>query len=163
MQELFIIRHGFAGQSLEDRAMDEERPLKKKGKEQIKGVAKGLKELNLCFDVVITSPLLRAKETAEIINSYCGDSKKVIENDLLRPGGSFSNLIKFLNKHKKYKKVAIVGHEPFLSSFASYCLTKNKNSVIELKKGGVLMLEVEDTLKPGQCKLTMLIEPEHLG
>ena len=45
------------------------------------------------------------------------------------------------------KKVAIVGHEPFLSGFASYCLTKNKNSLLNLKKGGVLMLEIDEADK----------------
>ena len=57
---------------------------------------------------------------------YCGDTKEVTVTDLLSPGASYNNLIKFLNKLKDSKKVAIVGHEPFLSGFASYCLSKNK-------------------------------------
>ena len=69
MLELYIIRHGLAGKSLEDETMDDERPLKKKGKEKMKEIAKGLKELKIGFDVVLTSPLLRAKESAEIVNA----------------------------------------------------------------------------------------------
>lgn len=159
MLELYIIRHGLAGSCLEDEKQDEKRPLKKKGKEQMKDIAKGLKKLNIDFDIVLTSPLLRSKESAEIVNAYCGDSKKVMVTDLLSPGSSFVNLIRFLNKQKGSKKVAIVGHEPFLSGFASYCLSKNKNSLMNLKKGGVLKLEVDETIKPGGCLLSWLMEP----
>jgi phosphohistidine phosphatase len=162
MIELYIIRHGLAGKCVEEQSVDEERTLTKKGKEKIKFVAKGLKELKVNFDVVLTSPLARSKETAEIVNEYCGDSKKVTVTDLLRPDSSYNNLIKFLNGLKKPKKVAIVGHEPFLSGFASYCLTKNKSPLINLKKGGVLMLEVDKVIKPGQCTLSWLMEPHQI-
>lgn len=162
MLELYMIRHGYAGVSLEDEAMDEERPLKKKGKEQIKEVSKGLKALKTRFDVVLSSPLLRAKESAEILNAVCGKSQEVEITDLLRPGSSYNNLIKFLNAFKDFKKVAIVGHEPFLSGFASYCLSKNKSPFMSLKKGGVLMLEIDEVIKPGQCLLSWLMEPNHL-
>lgn len=162
MLELYIIRHGLAGKSLEDEALDEERPLKKKGKEMMKDIAKGLQTLKIGFDVVVTSPLLRAKETAEIVNALCSDTKEVTVTDLLCPDASYDNLIKFLNKLKKYEKVAIVGHEPFLSGFASYCLTNNKHALISLKKGGVLKLEMDGVIKPGKCTLSWLMEPSQL-
>src|ERR1700722_8843966 len=98
MLELYIIRHSLAGRSLEDEAVDHERPLKKKGKEKMKDVAKGLQKLNIGFDVVVTSPLLRSKESAEIVNAHCSDTKEVTVTDLLCPGASYNNLIKFLNK-----------------------------------------------------------------
>lgn len=162
MIELYIIRHGLAGKSLEDETIDEERPLKKKGKEQMKDIAKSLKELKICFDVVLTSPLLRAKESAEIINMYCGGTKKMTVTELLKPGSSYSKLIKFLNELKEPEKVAIVGHEPFLSGFASHCLSNSKNSYINLKKGGVLMLEIDGVIKPERCMLSWLMEPRQL-
>lgn len=161
MLELYIIRHGLAGSPLEDEKMDEERPLEKKGKAKMKKIGKSLKKMNISFDQVLTSPLLRAKETAEIINKYCG-IKDVIITDLLKPGSSYLKLIKFLNELKDLQKVAIVGHEPFLSSFASYCLTKSESSYINLKKGGVLVLEINKVIKPNQCKLSLLIQPKYL-
>jgi phosphohistidine phosphatase len=161
MLELYIIRHGLAGIGLEDEALDHARPLKKKGREQMKGIAKALKQLNTSFDRVITSPLLRAKESAEIINKYCGTIKEVMVTDLLKPGASFEKMTKFLNE-LKHEKIAIVGHEPFLSGFASYCLSNSKSSFIKLKKGGVLMLEIDGVIKPEQCKLSWLMEPNHL-
>lgn len=162
MIELYIIRHGFAGKSLDDEKLDEKRPLKKKGKEMMKDIAKGLKELNVSFDAVLTSPLLRSKESAEIVNSYCCDTKESTVTNLLRPGASFNNLIKLLNTLKDSKKIALVGHEPFLSEFASYCLSKNKSSFMNLKKGGVLMLEIDKVIKPGRCTLAWLMEPKHI-
>ena len=163
MLELYMIRHGLAGKSQEDETIDDERPLKKKGKEKMKEIGKGLKELEISFDTVLTSPLLRSKESAEIVKAYCCNTEEVIVTDLLSPGASFNNLIKYLNKLKDPKKVAIVGHEPFLSSFASYCLTKNKSSFLNLKKGGVLMLQIEGVIKPGQCLLSWLMEPSTLS
>lgn len=162
MLELYIIRHGLAGISIQDKMADDERPLEKKGKRIMKDVAKGLKKLKISFDIVLSSPLLRAKETAEIVNDYCGNTKKIKETELLSPGASFNDLIEFLNNLKDSKTVAIVGHEPFLSCFASYCLSKNNNSFINLKKGAVIKLEINEVIKPGECNLLWLMEPKHL-
>jgi len=162
MLELFIIRHGLAGDPFEDIAMDNERPLTKKGKEKMKEIAKGMRKMKMHFDIVLTSPLLRARETAEIINAYCGKNEGPMETELLAPGASYKSLIKFLNTHKDADRIAIVGHEPFLSGFASYCLSNHENSFICLKKGGALMLEIEKALKPGNCTLAWLMEPKHI-
>jgi len=76
MLELYIIRHGLAGKPLEDERLDEERPLTKKGKDRMKDVAKGLDEMGISFDAIISSPL-PAKETAEIVDKYCGDGNGI--------------------------------------------------------------------------------------
>ena len=162
MLELYMIRHGLAGKKIEDETTDDERPLNKKGKEKMKDIAKGLKELKISFDMILTSPLLRSKESAEIVNAYCSETKEVTVTDLLVPDAPYNNLIKFLNKFKDVKKVAIVGHEPFLSGFASYCLSKNKSPLMNLKKGGILMLEIDNVIKPGRCILSWLMEPKQI-
>lgn len=162
MLELYIIRHGLAGKPLEDESLDEERPMTKKGKDRMKDIAKGLEELGVSFDVIVSSPLARAKETAEIVDKYCCDADGIEYTDLLKPGATYDGLISYLNGLEGKDTVAIVGHEPFLSGFASYCLSKGKNSFIRLKKGGVLALEMDGELKPGQCKLAWLMEPWQL-
>lgn len=162
MQELYIIRHGLAGKRIEDGAEDDERPLTKKGRDRLKEIAKSLKARGIAFDKVLTSPLLRAKQSAEILNNYCSDNKEITVTELLKPDASYENFIKFLNKLKSLKKVAIVGHEPFLSGFASYCLTKNKSSFLNIKKGGILMLEINEVITPGSCLLSWLLEPNHI-
>lgn len=159
MLELYIIRHALAGKPLEDASLDEARPLTKKGKDRMKAIAKGLDKQGASLDLVISSPLCRAKETADIVCKYCGDAEEVTVTDLLKPGSTYEGLIEYLNGLEGPEKVAIVGHEPFLSGFASFCLAKSKNSFITLKKGGVIRLDVEGTLKPGQCKLSWLMAP----
>lgn len=160
--ELCIIRHGLAGTNLEDEAQDYQRPLTKKGKEKLKGIAKGLKDMKIYFNAILTSPLLRALESAEIIHAYCGATEEVMICDLLQPGSSYSKLSKLLNELHEYEKIAIIGHEPFLSGFACYCLSNSKNPFINLKKGGALMLETDKAIKPGQCTLSWLMEPKQM-
>ena len=128
----------------------------------MKDIAKGLKEQKVIFDRVVSSPLLRSKESAEIVNDHCGESEEVTITELLCPGASYTNLIKFLNRFKDSEKIALVGHEPFLSGFASYCLTKNKNPLLNLKKGGALKLEIDGVIKPGECMLSWLMEPKQI-
>ncbi len=162
MKHLYVIRHGLAGKPLEDKKEDELRALTKKGKKEIKSISKALKDLDVEFDEVITSPLIRALETAEIVHDRCGISKKLLVSDLLKPDSSFEELVKYLNSLKKADTVAIVGHEPHLSAFASYCITHSKDSFIDLKKGGIILLEIEESIKPGKSKLMWLIEPRQL-
>lgn len=162
MLELYMIRHGPAGKTMEDGINDDKRPLTKKGNEKMKDIAKALRDQKISFDMILTSPLLRSMETAEIVNDYCGATKEVTITDLLIPGASCNNLIKFLNKFKEAKRIAIIGHEPFLSSFASYCISKNMTSLMKLKKGGILKVEINDTIRPGRCILSALMEPKHI-
>jgi phosphohistidine phosphatase len=162
MKELFIIRHGPAGKSLDDTKMDETRPLTKKGKKKMKDIAKGLSDMDIQFDRIVTSPLVRCSETADILSKCCVDKKSVEPIDALRPGGSSDELIGYLNALDGVNTVAIVGHEPFLSEFASYCLAKSKNSFIDLKKGGIIALEFGGMIKPGTGKLCWMMEPSQL-
>lgn len=162
MRELYIIRHGAAGKSVEDESKDQNRRLTKRGKEKVKSIAKNLHKREIAFDVVITSPLPRAKETAEIISAHCSTKSEPYPIDLLKPGASNQKLVSFLNQIRKAEKVAIVGHEPFLSDFVSFCLSKSDHSFITLKKGGVVMLEIDEIVKPGKCKLSWLSQPDHI-
>ena len=162
MTEIYIIRHGPAGKSLDDSDLDESRPLTDKGKDKMKEVARGLKKLGVTFDKVYTSPLTRAEETAELLKKCCIDAKSIETTDLLKPGSKYDDLINFINSLKGTEKIALVGHEPFLSEFASYCLSKSKWSFINFKKGGALMLLSDGDLRPGKCKLAWLMEPEQM-
>ena len=162
MKELFIVRHGPAGKPLEDKKLDEARPLTKKGKEKMKDIVKGLSDMNISFDKIVTSPLARCAESADILSKCCTAKKGVEPIDALKPGGSVDDVIGYLNALDGVENVAIVGHEPFLSEFASYCLAKSKNSFIDLKKGGVIALEFEGMIKPGTGKLCWMMEPSQL-
>lgn len=160
MKELYIIRHGEAGDPFADWQLDEKRPLTEEGKQIMKEVAKALQKMKVHFDEMLTSPLIRALQTAECIKSCC--KKDLTITDLLKPGSSCEALIRALNELKGCKTVAIVGHEPFLSTFASYCLTKQTYSLLDLKKGGVVCLEIDGPIIAGQCTLKSLQTPTQM-
>jgi len=162
MKELFIVRHGPAGKSMDDKKLDETRSLTKKGKEKMKAIAKGLSDMDISFDMIVTSPLARCAESAELLSKCCTGKRSVEAIDALKPGGSIDDLIGYLNTLEGVENVAIVGHEPFLSEFASYCLAKSKNSFIDLKKGGVIAIEFGNMIKPGAGKLCWMMEPAQL-
>lgn len=161
MNALYVVRHGIAEERGEDRA-DEARELTARGRDRMKQVAKGLADEGVRFDVILTSPLARALQTARILEKYCVDGGSLEETELLEPDGSFDELIDHLNGLEGVENVAIVGHEPFLSGFITYCLAGKKPSFIRLKKGGVAALEIDGTVKPGHCSLVWLMEPGQL-
>lgn len=159
MVQFYLIRHGLteSNKKMQD---DEVRKLTSKGESKVKQIAKYLKKNNVTFDFLITSPLLRSKQTADLICEYCSHTKNLMVCDLLKPDGNYKDLVKFLNTLKDdFKTVALVGHEPFLGSFASYCLAKKAESFINIKKSGVLVLEIDGNLVPGRCTLSELIKP----
>lgn len=160
MKELYMIRHGIADKREED-IDDEARELTKKGKDKMKAIAQGLKDAGIRFDAIVSSPLVRTAQTAEIIQKCCSDGKDIIMTDLLKPGATFDPLVEYLNTVEG-DSVAIVGHEPFLSGFASYCLSQKKNSFINIKKGGIALLETDGPIKPGHCKIDWLLEPNQI-
>jgi phosphohistidine phosphatase len=161
MKALYVVRHGIAEERDAD-VEDDARKLTRKGKDRMKLVAKGLADVGIRFDVIMTSPLARALQTARILEKYCMEEGSVEETDLLEPDASFDDLIDGLNRLEGVDSVAIVGHEPFLSGFVSYCLSGQGSSFIRLKKGGVASLGIDGAVKPGQCLLVWLLEPGQL-
>lgn len=162
MKDLYVIRHGIADDAADHGGHDEERMLTKKGKDRVSGLAKYLDNIGVRLDVVISSPLVRAVETAEIVRKKCSDSKEITITDMLKPGGSCDNLIGYLNKVQGMESIAIVGHEPFLSGFISYSLSRSRHPYVLMKKAGVALLTYEDQLKPGNCELEMLMGPAQM-
>jgi phosphohistidine phosphatase len=161
MKSLYVVRHGIAEKRGEE-ADDDARELTRKGRARMKLVAKGLADAGVVFDVILTSPLVRARQTAGILEKYCLDGRSAVLTDLLKPGASFDGLLEYLDGLEGVDSVAIVGHEPFLSSFVSFCLAGEKPSFIRLKKGGVASLEINGSIKPGQCTLEWLMGPAQL-
>lgn len=161
IKEIFVIRHGIADDASEHNGSDEERQLTKKGREKVRGVAKYLQSRRIRFDTVISSPLVRARETAEIMHTACSRSKNLMISDLLLPDGSYDELIAFLNNMPE-EHVAIVGHEPFLSGFVSYSLSRSSLPYVRMKKAGVACLLCEDRIEAGDCVLAWLMGPAQM-
>lgn len=136
---LYLIRHGIAGQH-GDYATDRERPLTEEGKHKTRQVADRLSSLDLKFDLILTSPLVRAKQTAEILQA-AGLSQHLEEATYLAPGGNIQTWLDWLEDWKESEKsLALVGHEPDLSAWAETLIWGNIQGKLALKKTGVIGL-----------------------
>lgn len=165
--ELVIIRHGIA-EEREDFAKkgqeDYFRPLTLKGRKKMQKVAIQLRDVVKEFDLIVSSPLTRARQTAEILSQIYFETK-VVEAPELVPGSPPQAFLKWIRiQAKTVKRIAIVGHEPHLSSFASYMLTGKEESFIDLKKSGIIGLEVESfqTAEAGGAQLLYAVPPKFL-
>jgi len=162
---LYILRHGLATErSAHGYANDEERPLTPKGERKLGQAAEAMEALKLSFDLILTSPLVRARQTAEIVAEALQARKKVEIAECLRPGGNSKELIDRINRLKpRPAQVLVVGHEPYLSQFISLLVAGDSPMSVTMKKGGLCKLEVE-TLRHGRCaSLEWLLTPKQMG
>ena len=139
---LYILRHGIAEVAAAD-GDDGARKLTAKGRDKMRDVAEGLREFGYKFDAILTSPLARATETAEIVAAAYANTPPPQVLPALATGVSAPEAGAALRAFAKHKHVMIVGHEPQLSSLASLLLTGAHDSVrINLKKGACMALSV---------------------
>jgi phosphohistidine phosphatase len=141
---LYLLRHGIAVAKDDPKInSDEERPLTKKGVKRMRKAAKGLRALEIDFDRILTSPLPRARQTADIVAEKLGLETRLEELPELAPGTAVQELVSSVAVFPNVENLLLVGHEPLLSETASYLLTREKALRLELKKGGVCCVEVE--------------------
>jgi phosphohistidine phosphatase len=158
--ELYLIRHGIA-QEKQDNFPDEERTLTKEGHQKTEKVAERLKKFGLKFDLILTSPLVRAKQTAEILLNS-GLASKIEECKLLAPDGLIENWVKEWLEAKKYSsdaQIALVGHEPDLSSWAEILLWGAAKGSLVLKKAGMIGIKLPEKGSPLGCSHMFLLTP----
>ena len=126
-------------------------------------VAKGLLKLNVELDLILTSPLVRAVETAEIVASGLGLSRKeVVQTDNLKPGASTDRLFAEIKKHAGVESLALVGHQPDLGEIISRVAQGNGNLSLVLKKGSVCLINVLETVPTLHGNLMWLLTPKQL-
>jgi phosphohistidine phosphatase len=161
--ELYIIRHGLAGER-GTYANDDERPLTDEGHRKTKQIAKRLDALKLHFDLMLTSPLVRARQTAEILHSV-GLSQRLDQSEFLAPGGDLQGWLAWLEQWRRepHKSLAIVGHEPALSTWAETLIWGEARQRLVLKKAGAIGLLLPEAGSPvGQSQLFWLTPPRLL-
>jgi phosphohistidine phosphatase len=162
---LYLLRHGIAvDPSVPDFARDAERPLTPKGRRRLRQIAKALGALRISFDVILSSPFVRAAQTAEIVAKSLKRRKQLKFTDDLTPGGNPKSLIQQLNDLRpRPKNILLVGHEPYLSKLIALLTAGNTNMEIDLKKGSLCKLEAE-SLRCGRCAtLVCLLAPRHMA
>lgn len=162
--ELYILRHAIA----EERSGsipggDSQRRLTAEGKKKMRRAAKGMKAAKLCFDLILSSPFVRAKQTAEIAAEVLGLSNRLELSTALAADGNPKELIDELRRcHKRRKSILLVGHEPYLSRLISLLISGDTSIAIDLKKGGLCKLSAA-SLHYGRCAtLEWLLTPRQM-
>jgi len=141
---IYFLRHASAGQSVANPKKDEKRALDKTGVEQCGYVGRALNALDAHLDVMISSPLKRAAQTASLVGNELSYEGKLHFEDALRPSATFSEFRQLLDRYAKFDSIMCVGHNPNLSEFAGRAISAaGCEASIELKKGGVAKVEMQ--------------------
>ncbi len=150
------MRHGIAVDRLGGEIKsDWQRPLTTEGQAETNQVAKGLRKLGVTADLIVSSPLLRAKETAQIVLSVLNKGIELTVSESLAPGGTASDVYKFLAPHSSDKQnVFLVGHEPDISRLASTLLWAGPELYMPFKKAAICRIDIVDVppTSPGVLK-----------
>src|SRR4051812_10013150 len=143
--ELYLIRHGIAEERGDDWPDDTKRPLTAEGVARLRKAARALAHAGVSFDVIVTSPLVRTRQTAETVADGLGSRPHIVNADSLAPGGSVAGVLADLDKHSRRSRIAIVGHEPGIGELAGRLI--GSRHPIPFKKGAICRIDVE-TLPP---------------
>lgn len=161
--DLFFLRHGKAHERSTKFRPDSIRPLTTEGEELMHNVAVGIKQLDLKFDLVLSSPYVRAAKTAEIFRDVLKIGKLQMSESLISEADPLDVIHEIENKFSKYKSIVLVGHEPHMSHLMSILLSGKPDMSIDFKKSGFAKLCIND-LKPGKCAcLKWLMTPRQLA
>jgi len=159
--EIIVFRHGIALDRDEAADMglsDGERPLTEKGRRRTRSAAAGLKRVlgDDRVDFVISSPLLRARQTAELLLPYL-EPAPMEETDVLEPGLDPADLDAWLRERRSTERLVLVGHEPDLSGWVSWGLSRKRERFMSLKKAGACLLEFPGHAEGGTGDLRWLL------
>ena len=161
--ELYILRHAIA----EDRGSsgyshDSKRPLTAKGIERMNRGARGMARMAINFDLIMSSPYLRARQTAEIVAAaLCPTSCLELFPHLAANVSALETVTEISRREEGLNSILLVGHEPQLSQIGSILLSGGTGLDLRLKKGGMYKLRCEN-LCPGSATLDWWLMPRHL-
>jgi phosphohistidine phosphatase len=157
--QLLVIRHAIAVDRDETKVPDAERALTAKGEKRMKKAAAALKELVPSLDLIATSALTRARQTAAIVSRHYSIEPHVIGE--LAPGAPLGRLLEWVAAQAA-NQLAIVGHEDGLSTFVSWLISARPESHLMLKKGGACLVKLPGKIEPGAATLEWLLTPKQL-
>jgi phosphohistidine phosphatase len=161
---LYLLRHAIAvPRDNSADAPDSQRPLTPKGERRMRLAAQGMSALGLSFEGIVSSPYLRAKQTADIVAEVLQTPVQVDLSPALAPEGNPCQLIAELKRRDRARQpLLLVGHEPYLSHLISILLTGGPTLEVVMKKGGLCKLRA-DRWRYGRCAiLEWLLTPRQL-
>jgi phosphohistidine phosphatase len=158
--DLFVLRHGEAGNRQKMIVVDAKRTLTAVGRKEIDEIAKGLLRLKIRPVHIVTSPLVRARETAEIV-AKVQKSKNLEEWEELKPEGNRQQFYEKLSKLKLDSSILVVGHEPYLSTMICDMIGASGGHIL-LKKGGLARVRIEGFVPKVRGELRWLLSPRLL-
>src|SRR5256885_2215832 len=159
--ELYLIRHGVAEERGDAWPDDTKRPLSEAGIERMRKAARGLARLDVSIDVVLTSPLVRARQIADIVASALDPRPALATIDSLAPEGTYAALMADLEKHGRKGRLALVGHEPGIGELAARLIGSRHS--FEFKKGAVCRIDVDEIPPAGPGDLRWMMSPRMLA
>jgi phosphohistidine phosphatase len=140
---LYLMRHANAGLSRENAVLDAKRGLVKEGKEQCMLMARALSALKVQVDVIVSSPLKRAMQTAQFVGTELGYENKVETSNALLPNAAFTAFQDMLAKYADREGLLAVGHNPVLYQFLGRLITGNGGAAIRMRKGSVARVDLD--------------------
>lgn len=139
---IYFLRHASAGQSKANATQDARRPLDKEGIDQCGYIGRALASLDVQVDVIISSPLKRATQTASLVANEIGHDAKLLFSPALDKSANMESFRQLLEHHARQDAIMVVGHNPNLSQFLSLLVSGGSNDRgIQLKKGAVARVE----------------------
>ena len=163
MKKLYIMRHGIALDIGEQGIRrDFDRPLSEEGRRKIIAAAQGLKALGHCPDVIGSSPLIRAWQTAECVQEVCACAAGLEECVFMAPGGSFTDLIGWVNAQPASARLMLVGHMPDVAWLTYACLDEKERQPLAFKKAAVACVVFDGRACEGRGRLEWFHPPRLL-
>jgi phosphohistidine phosphatase len=155
--QLYLIRHGIAEERSDAWPDDAKRPLTESGISRLRKSIRGLFRAGVSFDVVLTSPLVRTRQSAEVVAAGVSPRPPIVAVDSLAPAGSYQGVFADLEKQARRTKIALVGHEPGIGELAARLA--GSRHAFEFKKGGVCRIDVDSLPIEGPGTLVWFLTP----
>lgn len=161
--EVILIRHAKAGERDANTWPDDDnRPLTPDGAAEQREAARVMKRMGIRFEFLVTSPLLRARQTADAIAAAYRLDEQPQVSESLGHGYTVAAVVELLGKFPPDARVALVGHEPDLSHLAAALIFREGGARIDLKKSGVIGIEFAGAAEAGAGALVYHLKPGHL-
>jgi phosphohistidine phosphatase len=155
--ELYLIRHGVAAERGENYPDDSKRPLTNEGVQKLRKEAKALVALDISLDVILTSPLVRTRQTAEVVAAGFRNPPPIVNMASLAPGSAHNAIIEELVKQHRRHRIALVGHEPGIGELAGRLIGSRRP--LEFKKGAICRIDVAALPPTGAGELRWFLTP----